>query len=165
MKKNNIVLITLFSILMLGFSCDSTRTQNFEEALKTAKEQNKKVIDNVYTDWCVWCKKMDRDAYSNPVIKQMISDNFVFVKLDAESDATFNYNGKIYKSSEIAALFDVSGYPTMVFLRPDGTVIDFNYDTYKLNNLPGYYKAGDFKKVLEYFRDDKYKDTDLNSIL
>jgi thioredoxin-related protein len=123
------------------------------------------VIVDVYTDWCGWCKKMDRDTYSNTEIKQLITDNFIYVKLDAESDAKFEYNGKTYKSSEIAALFEVSGYPTTVFLDPGGNVIEFKYDSYRMNNLAGYYNAADFKKVLEYMRDERYKDTDLSTIL
>jgi len=163
--RNRLSLIALISVLMLSLSCGNTKTQNFEEALRTAKVENKKVIVDVYTDWCGWCKKMDRDAYSDPGIKQLINDNFVFVKLDAESDVKLNYNGKSYRSSEIAAMFDVSGYPTTVFLEPDGKVINFMYDSYKMNNLPGYYKASDFRKVLEYFRDEKYKDTDLSKTI
>ena len=163
--RNRLSLIAFISILMLSISCGNVKTQNFEEALKTAKEENKKVIVDVYTDWCGWCKKMDRDAYSDPGIKQLIGDNFILVKLDAESDTKFNYNGKLYKSSEIAAMFDVSGYPTTVFLEPDGKVIEFMYDSYRMNNLPGYYKASDFKKVLEYIRDEKFKDTDLSKII
>jgi thioredoxin-related protein len=165
MKKSKVLLIAFFGFLMFGLSCSDSQTLNFEEALKTAKEQNKKVIVDVYTDWCLWCKKMDRDAYTDPEIKELISDNFIFVKLNAESDSKSNYNGKTYTCSEIAAMFDVSGYPTTVFLEPNGKLIEYMYDSYKMNNLPGYYKAADFKKVLEYMKDEKYKDTDLNKVI
>jgi thioredoxin-related protein len=165
MDKNRLKFPVVLSILLLAFSCGKAQTPNFEDALKDAKAQNKKVIVDVYTDWCGWCKKMDRDTYSNTEIKQLITDNFIYVKLDAESDAKFEYNGKTYKSSEIAALFEVSGYPTTIFLDPDGKVIEFKYDRYRMNNLPGYYDADDFKKVLEYMRDERYKDTDLSTVL
>jgi thioredoxin-related protein len=160
------VLLILIAV-SLGFGCSHTNAQklSFDEALKTAKKENKKVIVDVYTDWCGWCKKMDKDAYSNPDIKEIIEDDFILVKLDAEGSGTNNYNGKKYTDAELATYFQVSGYPTTVFLDSKGRIIEFNYDKYKMNNLPGYYPAKDFKKVLEYMRDDKYKDTDLSTII
>lgn len=72
---------------------------------------------------------------------------------------------KTRTSEELALYFQVSAYPTHVFLKPDSSVIEFNYNEYKINNLPGYYTAVDFKKVLEYFIDEKYKNTDLGKVL
>jgi thioredoxin-related protein len=157
----------ILAVIMLFFFCGIVHAQplGFEESLKIAKEQNKKVIVDVYTDWCGWCHKMDRDAYSNKDIKEMILNDFVLIKLDAESTNKINYNGKSYTGEELAAKFQASGYPTTVFLSSDGNVIEFNYDKYKMNNLPGYYNAKEFKKVLEYIRDEKFKDTDLSTIL
>jgi len=169
MKKNSFkyfVLAVIAGAFALGSSNVLAQKKiTFNEALETAKKENKKVIVDVYTDWCGWCKKMDREAYSNSDIKDIIKDDFILVKLDAEGSGTNNYNGKTYSDAELAAYFQVSGYPTTVFLDSKGKVIEFNYDKYKMNNLPGYYPANDFKKVLEYIRDDKYNDTDLSTII
>ncbi len=169
MSKNKIkYLILIVLVSVFAFGCSNIQGQKkltFDEALKTAKKENKKVIVDVYTDWCGWCKKMDRDAYSNSDIKEIIEDDFILVRLDAEGSGTNTYNGKSYTDAELAAYFQVSGYPTTVFLDSKGKIIEFNYDKYKMNNLPGYYPANDFKKVLEYIRDDMYKDTDLSTII
>ncbi|RPI17869.1 MAG: DUF255 domain-containing protein [Ignavibacteriae bacterium] len=157
----------LFALMIVFFVSGNiyAQTGNFEDALKLAKEKNKKVIVDIYTDWCGWCVKMDKDAYGNNEIKQIIDDNFVMVKLDAESLNKIHYQGKSYTGEELAVKFEASGYPTTVFLSPDGDIIEYNYDKYKMKNLPGYFGAKEFKIVLEYIRDDKYKDTDLSSIL
>ncbi len=138
---------------------------SFNDALAKAKSENKRVIVDVYTDWCGWCVKMDAEAYSNPEIKKIIEDNFVFVKLNAEGSSKVTFGGKEYTETDLAALFEATGYPTSVFLEPDGKVIEFKYDTMKMKNIPGYFKTEDFKKILNYFKDGKYKDSDLSAII
>lgn len=162
--KPSFIFIAFFLSFVFLNNCFS-QSNTFEEALKTAKEQDKKVIVDVYTDWCGWCKKMDRNAYSNSEIKEIIEDNFIFVKLNAEGSDIINYKGKQYTCSELSAYFQVSGYPTTIFLTSDGNVIEYLYDKFKMNNLPGYYNTSDFKKMLLYIKDEKYRDTDLSTIL
>jgi len=151
----------LFGITLLA----KAQAVNFDEGLKLAKEQNRKIIVDVYTDWCGWCKRMDKDTYGNAEVKKIIEENFILVRLDAEGGNKHTYNGKEYSDPELAALFEVTGYPTTVFLSPEGKIIEFDYDKYKMKNLPGYLPSADFKKVLEYFKEDKYKDTDLSRIM
>lgn len=162
--KNKLILGLLFTFAFSSCNLFAQKL-SFDDALKKAKKDNKKVIIDVYTDWCGWCKKMDKGAYSDSDIKKIIEENFVFVKLDAEGSGKNSYNGKTYTDSELAGYFQVSGYPTTVFLEPDGKVIEYNYDKFPMNNLPGYYPSDDFKKVLEYIRDEKYKNTDLSTII
>ena len=153
----------LFFVLLLN-SAYSQKT-SFNDAMKLAKESDKRVIIDFYTDWCGWCKKMDAEAYSNKDVKEIIEDNFVFVKMNAEGTAKVKYRGVDYTESELAVNFQVTGYPTTVFLEPDGRVIEYKYDKVSMNNVPGYFKTKDFKKILEYIKDGKYKDTDLSTIV
>lgn len=154
----------MFSGFILSGTYASTQN-SFEDALTKAKSENKRVIIDVYTDWCGWCKKMDGEAYSNSEVKKLLNDNFVFVKLNAEGTAKIKYNGKEYTETDLATFFEVTGYPTTVFLEPDGKLIEFNYDKQNMKSVPGYFKTDEFKKILEYFKDGKYKDTDLSKIV
>lgn len=138
---------------------------SFEDVLKKASAENKRVVVDVYTDWCGWCKKMDAEAYSNKEVKKLLEENFVLYKLDAEGKNKVTYNGKQYTEEELSYYFEVFSFPTTIFLEPDGKLITFSYDNYPMKNVPGYIKTEEFKKLLLYFKDGKYKDTDLSKIL
>jgi thioredoxin-related protein len=156
------------AVLFMGLVsvAQNTIAQNaFEDALAKAKKEDKILIIDVYTDWCGWCKKMDKEAYGNKDIRKMIEEDFVFVKLNAEGTGKIKYNGKEYTETDLALYFEATGYPTTVFIEPDGKLIEFSYDSTKMKNIPGYFKTDDFKKILKYFRDKKYKDTDLSTIV
>lgn len=160
-QKTGFFLIMLF---LFGIAAKS-QTTGFNDALKTAKDDNKRVIVDIYTDWCGWCKKMDADAYNNKDIKELIEDNFVFVKLNAEGSNKVKFNGKEMTETDLALLFQATGYPTTVFLEPNGKIIEYKYDKQSMNNLPGYFKASDYKKILQFIIDGKYKDTDMSTIV
>ena len=162
--KSGVIFVFLLVLIFSGKAVYSQQL-SFDDALKAAKKEHKKVIVDIYTDWCGWCNKMDREAYSNAGIKKIIDDDFIYVKLNAEGNGVNKYNGKSYTDGELAEYFQVTGYPTTVFLDSKGKVIEFNYNMYRMNNLPGYYETNEFKKVLEYIRDEKYKNTDLSKII
>jgi thioredoxin-related protein len=143
----------------------SSQYLNFDAALSKAKTENKRIIVDVYTDWCGWCKKMDEEVYGSKKIRKIIEKNFILVKLDAESQIEVSYSGERFTEQDLALFFEVSGYPTTVFLEPDGKIIEFRYNKEIMKNLPGYFKSVDFYKMLKFIRDAKYKDTDLSTIL
>ena len=81
--KSGVIFGFLLALIFSGQGVYSQQV-SFENALKTAKKEHKKVIVDIYTDWCGWCKKMDREAYSDEGIKKIIKDDFIYVKLNAE---------------------------------------------------------------------------------
>jgi thioredoxin-related protein len=120
------------------------------QGLTEARKANKKILVDVYTDWCGWCKRMDSDTYANPRVEAYLAKNYVVVKLNAESSVKHVYNGKEYTEQEIAGGFGVTGYPTTLFLKPTGEAI---------TAYPGYADARDFGIVLSYIAEDHYLDT------
>ena len=158
--------ILISAILITAIFNLSVQSQEltFDESIKKAGSENKKVIVDIYTDWCGWCKKMDRDVYESKPVKKITNKSFVIIKLDAEGSNKINYNGIEYTETGLALYFEAQGYPTTVFLEPDGSVIEYKYNNYAMRNIPGYMRANEFKKVLKFIRDEKYKDTDLSKI-
>jgi thioredoxin-related protein len=165
-EMNNSHKIAVFAIVLFlisGAVC--AQTNGFNDALKTAKDEDKRVIVDIYTDWCGWCKKMDSEVYGKKDIKEIVEENFVFVKLNAESSNKVKYNGKEITEADLAVQFQATGYPTTIFLEPDGKVIEYKYNKEPMNFLPGYIKASDYKKILIFIANGRYKDTDLSTIV
>lgn len=132
MKKLKYILIPIVAFV-LSFQLqaqDQIKWLKFEEAI-TANEQNPKMIlVDVYTDWCGWCKKMDKETFTDPAVIAHINKNFYAVKMNAEdSKRTFEFMGKTYTEAQMAASMRVRSYPNFVVIEP------------KLQNiaqLPGY---------------------------
>ena len=62
-----------------------------EEALELQKETPKKILMDVYTDWCGPCKLMDKKTFQNHDVATYVSKHYYAVKFNAEGDETINY--------------------------------------------------------------------------
>jgi thiol:disulfide interchange protein len=80
---------------------------DYDKALAQAKSEKKLVMVDVYTDWCGWCKKLDKDVYTKADVVAL-SKEFVCIKLNPEKDRK---NGKLFK---------VDGYPAIIFTDAKG---------------------------------------------
>jgi thioredoxin-related protein len=119
--------------------------RSWNAGLAEAASTNRPVLVDVYTEWCGWCKRMDRDVYSRADVREYLATHFVTIKLDAEASTPAKYEGRSLTSSGIAQRFRVSGYPTTVFLRANGE---------HLVNVPGYITADRFMLMLAYIGED-----------
>ncbi|MFV0566310.1 MAG: thioredoxin family protein [Flavobacteriaceae bacterium] len=106
----------LISALLLPFFAISQGIHfekiNFEEALSKAEKEGKLVFVDFYTVWCGPCKKMDKDVFVLPEVGQVYNNAFVNIKLDAEKEG-----------ATVAKTYKVSGFPTFLYLKPDGAVV------------------------------------------
>ncbi len=134
---------------MLALSVFAPQARGGEVAWRTwdagmaeAASSGRPVVVNVYTGWCGWCKRMDRDVYARDDVRNYLARNFVAIRLDAESRDPAKYENRNYTSSALAQRFHVSGYPTTIFLRSNGEHVV---------NVPGYIEPERFKLMLRFF--------------
>lgn len=110
--------------VITAFKADNTEVKwmDFNEGYALAKKKNKIMLVDVYTEWCGWCKKMDRDAYAKPAISQVLNTDFISVKFNPEiTNVTYSYEGKSYTGEQLAGVisnYQISGYPTTIFIYP-----------------------------------------------
>ena len=163
--------ILIFSILILVGSIAS-QAQNhstnqkinwvsMEEAAQLRLKEPRKVMIDVYTDWCGWCKRMDKTTFSDPKVIEYINANYYAVKLDAEQKEPITVGGKTYEYDaeygrrgvhEIAKelLQGKLSYPTTVFLDENMNMIQ---------PVAGYLDAATIHPILEYLATEAYKET------
>lgn len=122
----------------------SVAWRGWNDGLAVAASSSKPVIVDVYTDWCGWCKRMDRDVYARADVTDYLNGHFVMVRLNAESNERVNYQGRALSARTLAGGFQVTGYPTTIFLRANGE---------HMVNVPGYIPAEKFMKLVRYIGD------------
>lgn len=120
-----------------------------EEAQELSEKEPRKIIMDVYTDWCGWCKKMDKTTFANEEVAKYVNKHFYAVKLKADSDAKLTFKGQEFTNAEFARALRISGYPTVVFFAENFS---------KFQPVSGYRKADEFKEILELFLNAEAED-------
>lgn len=131
------------------------------EELETAQaNEPRKVMIDLYTEWCGWCKRMDKTTFKDEVLVDYVNDNYYCVKLDGEDKNLINYRGHEFKYvskgrrgySELAfeLLRGKMSYPSIVFL-------DENLDI--LQSFKGFRTAEELVPIIKFLGEDIYKNT------
>lgn len=97
---------------------------DYTEALKTAKKTPKLIFVDLYADWCIPCRVMDANVYSDPSVASLLNTRFLPVKLDADSQDSIVCDGQ--KNTVQRCYFDVwelSALPAFVLIAPKGLTI------------------------------------------
>lgn len=127
-----------------------------DEVQVEMNKKPKKVFIDVYTNWCGWCKVMDKKTFSNPDVIKYMNQNFYAVKFNAETQDSIRFMGKMwgfvpqYRANTLAAelLRGKMSYPTSVILEE-------NFQNPQ--PIPGYLDVPTIEKVLKYLGENIYK--------
>ncbi|MEP7264746.1 MAG: DUF255 domain-containing protein [Bacteroidota bacterium] len=128
---------------------------SFEDAVAKSKVEPRKMIIDVYTSWCGWCKRMDATTFQDSAVVKYINEKYYAVKLDAETHDTIHFFDKIFvykaenKANEIAIslLNGQMSYPSFVFLDDKFAM---------LTPLAGFQQPDQLMRVLLYFGENIY---------
>jgi thioredoxin-related protein len=129
-----------------------------EEAYALNKTKPKKIMIDVFTDWCGWCKKMDRDVFSHPVIARYLNEYYYPVKFDAESSAPIEFNGQKF-INEGAGIRSTHQFANAL-LKGQLSYPSIAYFTEKLEYMgamPGYKTPDQLEVILNFIAQDKFK--------
>ncbi|WP_299461056.1 thioredoxin fold domain-containing protein [uncultured Microscilla sp.] len=160
---------TLFLSLLLMFCGNWANAQKKQKhnkviqwlsfaQLEKAMQQNPRyILIEVETDWCVYCKMLDKATLSKRKVAKVINQYFYAVKLNAEHPQKIRFGGQVYPFMTqgnnqgiqgLALALKVQSYPTLVVLSPDYQVV---------HRHNGYIKAKKLAPILEFLGAEAYK--------
>lgn len=154
---NGKFLIPLIALFTLTFSVQAQVKWSTVEEASSAQIGEKLYFIDFYTDWCGYCKKMDRETFSDPLVAKIMNRYYMPAKFNAESKKAVSWRGKKYQPGSgrsnvhhfaTALLGQRMGFPTFALLKADGTL---------LQTIPGYYPPKDFVIILWYFASGDYQ--------
>ena len=165
----NLLLTCLLYVGILPFSTIQTSDSrpaadneihwmSWEEAVEANKLEPKKILVDVFTDWCHWCRVMDQKTFSKEDIITYVNQHFYAVKLNAEGKEDIQWNEQVFSyqadgrrgSHQLAStlLDGLMSYPSFVFLTED-------YQKIRISK--GFKPAVAFLEELKFAAEEQYK--------
>lgn len=93
---------------------------DLNEAITIAKKENKFVLINFTgSDWCQWCKRLSDEVFSKKEFEEFARKNLVLVKIDFPQNIQQSNSTKYY-NQQLASMYGVEGYPTIILLDRNG---------------------------------------------
>ena len=89
------------------------QADNLTEIIDHARREEKLVFLDVYADWCLPCKLMDEEVFTDDRLARYYQERFISYKVNAEKGT----------GPQIAELYQVPGFPTFLFLDTRGRVL------------------------------------------
>lgn len=112
---------------VMGDPAGEIKWMTWDEAVVSNQLEPKMLFIDVYTDWCGWCKVMDKQTFTDPNVVNYINDNYYAVKFNAENEDPVTFRGQEFKVVEggrrgihtlaYALLEGQLSYPSYVYLN------------------------------------------------
>jgi len=154
--------ITLFFISLLGATTlvaqdgQPIRWTAFEALDDSLKRKKKPVLLYFHTDWCAYCRKMDKRVFTREEVAELLNERYYAVRMDAETSDTICFEGQAFVNHsanrkragihELAQIFSrETGFvaPTFVVLNEDFRVQAIRYE---------YLHSERLKEMLTWYR-------------
>lgn len=139
-----IFLFTLFCSFNSFAQNDKLVWYDWNTGYEKAIKEHKIVLVDAYTDWCGWCKKMDRDTYTNPEVIKKLNQHFIAIKFNPEiSFAGYKIGEQTFDNKQLYNMLsqgNSTGFPTTYYITPAKNALSIDV---------GYKGPEDFMKVLD----------------
>ena len=138
-RKIVLTMIVAFVLMPCHGRCEAIDWKQYNEGVRLAKKQNKKIFLHFRTDWCGYCAQMERATFKDNSVVQFLNEHFVSIRVDGD------------KQKPIVKMYKVRGYP-------DNRFMDENKK--EAFRIPGFVDPMTFLFFLEYIQTDSYKTMD-----
>ena len=126
-----------------------------EEVEVSMQKEKRPILIDLYTDWCGWCKVMDKKTYQNKNVSSYLQQKFYAVKLNAEATKSISWNGNTYRFNPNYKTHDFAIYLTGGQLSYPTTVI-IPVEEAQPQAIPGFLEPKDFEIIVKYFGERKF---------
>ena len=142
MQKKKIVVLPLFVVGFAFFSAFVHAPSagagaginyfngTLADALKASKKQGKPVFIDAYTDWCGWCKKLDKSTFSDAKVIDALNAKFIVIKMNMEQG----------EGPAVGEKYGVDSYPTLLYFDAKGI---------EIHRIRGFVRPDEFLKESE----------------
>ena len=143
---------------MLAQDAAKIKWMSLDQAFAAQKKEPRKIVIDVYTDWCGWCKVMDKNTFSDAKVIEFVNKKYYAVKLNAEQAGQISIGDKQYNYPQLASelMQGKMSYPTIVYLDEKFGMIQ---------PIPGYQEAKVFHQVITFLGDNHFKKTDFEKYI
>ncbi|MFC3122848.1 thioredoxin family protein [Agaribacter flavus] len=123
--KNILLLLVVISVVYFGNRTIQSHlgeqalealpyeVHTLQDGLAKARAENKLILADYSAIWCPSCRKLDTQVFSNTEVASTIQNNFVYARLDFDSEEGQNFAQK----------FNLTGFPRVLVLDVDGNKI------------------------------------------
>lgn len=120
-----------FLLLLVICSAQPARAQQsgavewltFEQLEDSLAVKPKKVFIDFYTDWCTYCRKMDRKVFTKPEVIDLLNSEYYAVKMDAESSDTIHFDGQPFVNDQLTKSRNPVHQMAQLLALRDGTFV------------------------------------------
>lgn len=161
--KNRILTLLAIAFLSTTINAQKINWISMDEALKLQKKNPKKIMVDVYTNWCGPCKMLDKQTFQNEDVAKYINEHFYAVKFNAEGNESITYKENNFlnpnydaskanrrnSSHQFTNFLGLRGYPTIAF---------FDEEANFLYPLTGFYEPNQLEFYLKLFVNNKHKE-------
>lgn len=131
-----------FLFVLASMVSYSQKTYTFEEVDSLMLIEKKPVFIFLHTDWCGYCKMMQKTTLNTAEIKHILDNDFYTVYFNPEENKDITFSGQTFKyiprgknsgmnelANELALIDGKISYPTSCFLNSDYEII-FQLNSY-----------------------------------
>ena len=130
---------------------------DYRRGLFIAFQENKFALLSFCDPESEYCTKLFETTFNDQSIKNLVSSDFVSIKVDSKSNNPLFINEKQMKEKDLKDAYKVVGYPTLIFLDSEGNKVS--------GSVQGYIPPEKLISILEYISSNAYQDTKLNNFI
>lgn len=119
------------------------------EARRQAADQDKIIVVYFHTEWCTYCRRMEKEVFTDDGVTETLSKLYYPVKVDAESSQKMQFGEQEYTGEEFALVMGVRAFPTFLFMNASGEII---------RQQEGYMDKDLFLKLIHYVGTDAWRE-------